>query len=525
MSSLRSAGRSRRQTADGAPSRRRFLLFFLCAFLLTGSWALATPMWAAPDEPAHVFRAVSVVHGDLLPAATTTQKLGAFPVKVPADLVESAGKASCFEFHGEVPASCAAATQPDNRMVEAEDPAARYHPVYYALVGWPSLFLSNNSVVFGMRLVSAALVSLLIASGLQSAAEHPRSRLMLTGSFVALTPMVLFLGGTVQPSAVEIAGGFAVWAAGLTLLTATDPTHERVLLRRLAIAACLVVVSRTISPLWLALILVALLLLAGRQRLRELLRLPSLRLWGPVVGVATLASVAWTLIAKPNPMPVERPDPSSPASALRQVFQIMPWRLDQYIGRFGWLDTPSPTYTLVAFTVLIGFTILFGLAAGRRKEALVLGGVLATVVVLPVALEIVTFNTEGYYWQMRYAMPLAVGVPVLGLSLVTHSSGAALRGLLESRLSWLVVLLGVPAQLLSFVWALRRYQVGANVPLGVFQGSWAPRVGTWTVVALQLLGLVLWGLLTIRSRRPDHDEPPADTRSVPVDRELAFAAD
>lgn len=477
-----------------AGPRRRFLLLFLCCFLLTGSWALATPPFAAPDEPAHVYRASAVVRGHLVPSPDQELGDGRAAVEVPAGLVESANRIGCYVFRPEVPASCAGDPDADDRLAAGVTSAARYHPVYYAAVGWPTLFLSDNSAVFAMRLASAFLVSLLLASGLSSAFEHPRSRLVILGSTMAMTPMVLFLGGTVNPNSVEIAGGFAVWGAGLALIASDDPARQRILLRRLAVAAAVMVTARSISPLWLLLILGALAALAGRRRLVELLGRRFTWFWGGVVGAATLVSVAWTVLAGANPVPPERADKTSFLDAVGLSLAVMPQRLDQYIGRFGWLDAHSPSYSLVVITAALGFVVVLGLVLGRRTEALVVAGLLAAVVALPVVIEAVQFNSTGYFWQSRYQLPLAVGIPMVAMAAVRPAGSSDPWSARVPLVLLPPVLLG---HLLCFVWALRRYQIGSTAPLDVLGGSWAPRIGTWTAIGMHGLGLLALGLLVI----------------------------
>jgi hypothetical protein len=477
--------------------RDRFLLLFLCSFLLTGSWALASPPFAAPDEPAHVYRAAAVIRGHLLPSADEELPDGRAVVQAPAGLVDSAGRIECFIFKPEVPASCAGDAGPDERLTDATTAAARYHPIYYAAVGWPTLFLSDNAAVFAMRLVSALLVSLLLAAGLQSAFEHQRSGLLLTGSFVTLTPMVVFLGGVVNPSSVEIAAAFTVWASGLTLIKSDDPARQSVLLRRLSLAAMVMVTARTISPLWLFLTLLCLLVLAGRKKIIALMALRSTPLWASLVALATIASVAWTVFAGPNPVPPESSEKTSLPTAVGLMLQVMPQRLDQYIGRFGWLDTHSPAYSLVAMTVVLGFLVLLGLVLGSRLYALVIVALTLTVFAIPVLIEAWQFNSTGYFWQMRYQQPLAFGVPMVAAAAIRWGNDPSVRARFETRIAWVVVPPVALAHLLCFVWALRRYQVGETAPIDVLYGSWVPRVGTLTVIGLQGLGLVLLAVLVL----------------------------
>jgi len=486
---------------DAGTGRRRGVLLFLALFLLTGSWALATPPYAAPDEPAHVFRAADVVRGDLVPARDSALGPGIAVVEVPAGLVDSAARMACFATRPDVDASCAGDPGADDRLVEAATGAARYHPVYYAVIGWPSLLLSDDSALFAMRLLSALVVSLLLTAGLRSTWQHPHGRLLTAGALVGLTPMVLFLGGTVNPNAVEIAGGFAVWATGLTLVATDDPGRQRALVRRLSLAAMAMVVTRTISPLWLLLILVFVALVAGRVRTLAVLRLRSTLVWAPVVGLTTVAAVAWTVLTNTNVVPEAPADPVGFLAAVRVVLEYMPVRLPEFVGVFGWLDTLPPTSSLVLVTVLLGGLVVLAVSAGQRRAVLVLVALGVAIAVVPVVIEAAQYDSLGLFWQVRYTLPFAVGLPMVAA--VTLASG--LDGPPDVRLTGrmpVVLVIGMAAaQLGCFVWALRRYQVGADAPLGTFDGAWAPRVGTVTVIGMQVLGLVLLCLAVLRRVR------------------------
>ncbi len=53
-------------------TRRTALAVFGLVFVLFASWALATPLFGAPDEHTHVIRATSVVRGEILGKDTAT---------------------------------------------------------------------------------------------------------------------------------------------------------------------------------------------------------------------------------------------------------------------------------------------------------------------------------------------------------------------------------------------------------------------------------------------------------------------
>ena len=110
--------------------------------------------------------------------------------------------------------------------------------------------------------------------------------------------MVLFLGAAINPNGLEITAAICSWTCGNLALAAPDPLVCKALLRRAAIALIVVVETRAISPLWAAIILVVLLVAAGR-RWQVLSRHRSqVVAWGGALAVATGLAGAWTWLAK-----------------------------------------------------------------------------------------------------------------------------------------------------------------------------------------------------------------------------------
>ena len=121
-----------------------------------------------------------------------------------------------------VPASCAPSIGSDTTLAPATTEAGAYPPLYYLLVGWPSRLLAPQPAIYAMRMIGALLAAALLASGLASATQIGRRRLVVTGAALALTPMALYLAGVVNPNGLEIAGAFCLWLAALDLLACAD---------------------------------------------------------------------------------------------------------------------------------------------------------------------------------------------------------------------------------------------------------------------------------------------------------------
>ena len=113
--------------------------------------------------------------------------------------------------------------------------------------------------VYLARLVSGVIAAALVATAVQLAVAA-RSRFLVAGVAVALTPIAAFLSGVINPSALEISAALLVWVSGLLIVRPVDlpPWLSRRLIWHFAVASALFVVSRQLSPLFLACIVAVL---------------------------------------------------------------------------------------------------------------------------------------------------------------------------------------------------------------------------------------------------------------------------
>ena len=228
------------------PTRRvQWWVSFALFTLLVAAWAISNPLMAGPDEPEHMMRAASVARGELIgPTQAGTPDNVRF-VEVPARLARSRFAAACYAFRPDVTAACEVTLDagPD---VNVRTPISngRFPPTPYGVLGLPSLINHSSAGVYMMRLFGAALCGALFASALSSLRETRVSWLAMTGLAFALTPMVLFVASLVNPSNLEIAGGVALWASGVVLVSkARDGTVDGRLVARTAIGASVLVMG------------------------------------------------------------------------------------------------------------------------------------------------------------------------------------------------------------------------------------------------------------------------------------------
>jgi hypothetical protein len=447
-------------------SRRVWWTSFVLMTLLSGLWGLASPPFAGPDEPAHVIRAHALDHGELT-GKTVNPRLRAelqtddshLEVRAPA-IYKNVGT-PCFAFDGNTTAACIQVAG-STRDTDAVTTAGRHPPAYYAIVGIASLLYEPGSgTVYLMRFITALMSGALFASAITALRRTASPTLTAVGLLFAITPMVLFVTGIVNPSAPEIAAAVTLWVCGLILVSGSDEQVDNRLVTIVGISACVLALSRQLAPLWLGLIALVMLGYSKRTSLRNLARSGWARLWAVLVVACAAAQTAWVLIVKPlDATNLERGRFDVPTSEIVQhTFGEGFSRYREMIGLFGWGDTPSPLMTYIVWTAGIGFLFFLAISLATRRHVAVILGLSVAIIVVPIALESAAYRDVGWvFWQGRYTLPLAVGLPILcAVAIASTERGRQFTG---PRFVLSVGVLIAIAHILAFTQNIRRYTVG-----------------------------------------------------------------
>lgn len=307
---------------------------FLVVFTLLAAWSLATPGYAAPDEPAHAYRAASIIRGQLLGNPDNVPGDPRVVVQVPATL--TAVGPSCFAFQPSMPASCMPGwtERPGSRPVTTY--TGRYPPLYYLVVGLPSVFTTGAMMLLWMRLAGDVVNALFLTAGF-AMLRRLRTPWAMAWGVVAVTPMVLFIGSVINPSGLEICSAFALWCSLLAAVRAPTRGGKSPLIWA-AVSAVVMESTRGLSPVLMAGTVVAVGAAAGRARLLELARCRRVRIAGVVlVGFGVLAA-GWTIIAGALLLAPVPPIPATVSS--RQILSLVlvkDSRVEQLVGSFGWI--------------------------------------------------------------------------------------------------------------------------------------------------------------------------------------------
>jgi hypothetical protein len=471
-------------------SWRAFTIAWICLALGMALWSIATPIGAAPDEPAHLIKAASVSRGELVGAPAKEGRR----VTVPEYIAFTPAQ-TCYAFNSAASAACSPtdSKKPD-RSVSSSTTAGLYNPLYYTLVGWPSLLAHDDSGVYWMRVVSGIIVSFFLALVVAMVATWRKGVLPLVGILAATTPMVVFLGGTVNPNSLEITATLAAFVAMLAVVRRVGEQRITPVLVVLGVSAAVAANMRGLSVLWLAVVLLTPLLLLTRVRLIELLKQRQVQITIASIIVAVAAALIWVLAtnslgaglsATPSAADAAPGVGTSPVLGFIWTALFTFNYGEQLVGVFGWLDTPAPPFVMFVWAALAGVLTVLALVLTKGK-ALLVGIILSAAVLLaPPLLQAVYIYRGGVIWQGRYTLPLFVCAALwLATALaerVSLSRGAA------NRLLVIVTVLTGAAQLLAFATALRRYTVGLTAGWQtLLHPLWSPPAG----VAFALIGFL-----------------------------------
>ena len=464
-------------------------------FVLQLSWIVALPPFGGVDEFDHVYRADAVAHGEWVSEPEAATRGTGATVSVSRGIVEAA-RPECQRLGYTRDEDCVGV--PNGDRVEIASGAGRYNPLFYIAVGYPTAFLDGVAALYGMRLVSALLCVGLLSAVLMSLRQWAPPR-VVAAVVAGLTPMVIYSTSVVAPNGLEMVAGLGLWVA-LAGLAHNQPDSER---RHLVLAACcgvLLLMLRSLGPLWALLILVTSLVawpgLAGR--VRQLMRVRSGRSVLVIAVVTGLVSVSWTLVQRSLVIGLEAdPEPVSLGFRLARSAQEIPLWLLQSIAAFPKRDQPAPLFVYPCYLIVLGFLLVVGLrwAESRVRRALLV--TVALSFVIPFAITVATLVTFGTSWQGRYTLPYLLGaallagagwarragdygprliVPASALLLLSHAAGVISVARQETResplsgsdlwalqLPWLVLAIVVVAGAVMLIFPTAR-MYGAPLP-------------------------------------------------------------
>jgi hypothetical protein len=468
---------------------RLWLLAFMGFFLLHGAWAVAAPYNGPPDEQAHALRAAAVGHGELLPSSEQKQ-----------DTPDSLYRPHCFVMVVSVAADCAEEPGGDESLTYRFVGAGWYNPVYYAVTGWPLAAWPNWTGLILARLLTGAAMAALLASAVVAATHWVRRRAVLAGVLVSATPAMAFMGGSINPSGLEIASGIALFTGLIALLLEPRDRTNHAVVALVGVSASVLVTLRPLGVMWLGVVVLTALIGTSRSHLRELLRERVVRGWGAVVAVSVAAAMGWNAIA--TPLGIAHGNEGMTRGVIVHTALIDQWPniANQLVGVTGWSELLQPRLVYVAWFMAAGLLILGGFAFGGRTVKLRTIFLFAATFLPMLGYELLRVNSTAWFTQGRYFLPAAVGLPIMG----AYALGASGVGPAQFRsLTRTLTVLLVPIHLGVLAYTMTRWQSGL-ISLNPLVGSWRPPLGPELPLALGALAVVVLMVTYWRaSRVPD----------------------
>ena len=517
--SAKSAGPARR----GARPLTTYSLVVLLTAAASIAWVFLTPLGSVPDEPSHVQYAAAVVRGQ-----TGTSSDGV--VTIPNGIITGTYRASCTGFAPLATTRCQSTIAPDSTPMPVPNPSAGYPPLYFVIVGLPTLTGFDATTWYVMRLLSVTIGIGLLAAFIPVSRRYPPGWLV-TGMLLAVTPMATYMLGSVNPNGAEIIAGLAT-TVGIGLLMvasrAGDPVGFVRTATPTALALSYLILARPRSYLLAAgLAAVALILMprgtaslvAGSRR--------ALAARVAVPAAALVAAVTFDTLSR-------RPSgndqlPLNMGVVLRTAASLIDDWVIEMVGIFGWRDFRPPIGLAFAWLAGIAAIAVMAMAAAHWRgrvglAVLVIGGT----VIAPVFVLLTVFR-DGAGYQGRYQMPLTVGIPVLAAAILATSDVRPRD--LGSRVAGWAPWGAAVIYLLVWGGSVLRYSVGLPIPsLGQVSQVWTWWLNPWgtaLVVASASAFAACTALVSIRIRalsawsdsakpgQPE-DEPVSGTSDVSV---------
>ena len=470
------------------------------------AWGLLVPLFAGPDESSSYIRAAAIVRGELVGADHPPSLFDSY-YRTTVDIDPQFGAPNkipwCF---APVPSQPACDLPIESVEVDPGPPftmQGRYPPVALVAPGVATYVGANDGSARLGRLLDAA-----IAAGLLGLAAHrlARSAVPIALLLVVWTPGAQFMGAVISPSGLEIAAAIAVWVYLPAALRRGSWSRRDDL--ALAAAAVALVTARQLGAAILLLIALACMVAAGdRGRIVGLPRRIPISL--VAAGAATLGMLGWYVAVFSEHLSdsVADGEPAiSRASVVQRSIDHLPAVLEQHVGNFGWLDTPSPTAVVWYFLAVLVAVVVASWGRATQPERLAVVGLAVAILIVNVYLDL------GFYRllriigvQGRHLTPLIVGLPLL-LAHRWRPGRTARRAL---AVSWPV------AVSLSGLFALRRYAVGI-VPdnfLDTFTDPvWTPVLGIVPSLALLAAASALFSWVCAAARVESFGDGPRRTQ-------------
>jgi hypothetical protein len=485
-----------------------------CLLVALGSWAVASPVGASPDEDYHLV-SIWCSQGE---RAGLCEKPTADSAVVPAALLSQ----SCYAFHPEQSAACTRVS-PTQSMVRTSrgNFDGAYPPVFYWVNGLLAGKNISTSVIF-MRIANL-LLFLAVFAGVYLLLPAGLRRAQLIATLVTLVPLGMFLIPSINPSGWAILSAATLLVSILGYLTITDRRRRIALGAAAGLIVLLGAGARGDAAVYAVVAMIAAAILTVRS-----VRVPWRRLAYPGV-LAVVAGLAFLLVGQAgsvNPGTANT-DHASVGRFLRIAFDVpalwsgamgspAPFNnsLPAWAWGLGWLDTPMPAVVWVGAGGVFAAVLFAAVARAGRRTALAVGFVGLVTFLVPTYIQTLSDTPVGGLVQPRYVLPL---LTLLVLAATVRLDGAAFS--LSRGQRWIVVATLAVANGAALYANIRRYVSGTagkdwnldQNPQWWWNGLIPPMVicAIGTIAFAVSLVLLTTGITTVTTAAPV-DKPVVD---------------
>lgn len=449
--------------------------------LVLTCWVMSSPPFSAPDEPAHLVRAVSAAAGQLRGQAVPTtgrpslltQNKRSFDIP---RRFRVADNKPCFAFRPQESAAC----QPAPTLTEkATRHVGTYFPALYVPLG-AAAELSASAVggVYAARIVSAFMCGLLLLLAYLLAATRWQRVAWLCGA----GPLTFFVSASAATNGMEVAGSLCFVASTVALLNRTSRWSSRALWSTWTASGLVLVSVKALGPPFAVFDLMAVVAVLGRHKAKAVLGVEACVAAVPVAVAASL-SLVWTATA------VDGATQRSASSELRPALSDIGKGLPGLFSQFGWTDVVVPLHLWLLGYLALGVFLTAALVNARppARRAICLA-------IAAICLATVAFTAEelagGFGLQARYVLAIVAPVPLIAAAASTTRS---------HLLAGTVVILMLAVNGVALIANASRYAVGRSASFRVFSDPpWSPPGGWPWLACAAAAGLAAIGLAALR---------------------------
>lgn len=401
-------------------------------------WALADPILSRPDELAQIYKTEAVVRGQLVgspvnpktdpetfyyrkkyPSLTPVIE-GGDPdvyVKVPATLQNIDTNPLCYLQVSPYAPHCPIKFSNKKGLITVETYVGRYPPMYYLLIGWPTLITPGYAGIISARILSGAVNAIFLAFALGFSLLR-KTIWPFLGVVLAIAPVVLYYSSSINPNGFEITTAIASYTMTSYLVNHENNEVKQGLLNLavfiFGLSLSLMSLSRASSPIFFVCIILISLFYFNIGQIKRLLHLKGFILSLVIASICAVVTTIWDFVEHGlNELHEPFPRSVSELTILSKQTSMMSKVLNEMVAVFGLNNISIPEIFIILWAGIVYILFLIALRNNFFKRQLTLVVLAISPVLIPYAVAYFTGRNYGLIWQGRYSLPLVVGLPIL----------------------------------------------------------------------------------------------------------------